>query len=56
MRILASDLAIGGNPADAALLVQPAIQNRIAALLFNAINLYFSRMDPAFEGYSAPVR
>jgi N-acetylmuramoyl-L-alanine amidase len=43
------------NPQDAALLVQPRVQDEIAALLFNAINLYFARTDPTFQPYAAPV-
>jgi N-acetylmuramoyl-L-alanine amidase len=43
------------NAEDAALLVQPKYQEQIAALLFNAINLYFSKIDPEFQGYQAPV-
>lgn len=43
------------NPEDASLLVQPKYQAQIAALLFNAINLYFSKMDPEFQGYQAPL-
>ena len=43
------------HPRDAALLIQPHVQNQIAALLFNAINLYFARTDPGFQGYLAPL-
>lgn len=43
------------NPQDAFLVTQPRVQNDIAALLFNAINLYFARMDPDFQPYVAPL-
>lgn len=43
------------NAQDAGLLVQPQVQSDIAALLFNAINLYFARTDPDFQPYMAPV-
>lgn len=43
------------NPQDAFLVTQPRVQNDIAALLFNAINLYFARTDPSFQPYLAPV-
>jgi len=44
------------NPREAPLLVDPRVQDQIAALLFNAINLYFARTDPRFQAYLAPVR
>lgn len=44
------------NPADAKKLVDPASQEQIAALLFNAINMYFARVDPTFVPHLAPVR
>lgn len=43
------------NPQDAFLVTQPRVQNDIAALLFNAINLYFARTDPNFQPYVAPL-
>jgi N-acetylmuramoyl-L-alanine amidase len=43
------------NPQDAFMVTQPRVQNDIAALLFNAINLYFARTDPTFQPYLAPV-
>lgn len=36
------------NPDDAALLVQPSVQDQIAALLFNGINRYVALSDPRF--------
>ena len=41
------------HPSDAALLVQPGVQEEIATQLFNAINLYFSRTDPDFQAHLA---
>jgi len=43
------------NPQDAFLVTQPRVQHDIAALLFNAINLYFARTDPNFQPYVAPL-
>jgi N-acetylmuramoyl-L-alanine amidase len=43
------------HPEDAAMLVGPNGQDRVAALLFNSINHYFARVDPAFQAYLAPV-
>lgn len=43
------------NPQDAFLVTQPRVQDDIAALLFNAINLYFARTDPDFQPYVAPL-
>ncbi len=43
------------NAEDAKLLAQSAVQDQIAALLFNGINLYFARMDPQFEARLAPT-
>ena len=43
------------HPSDAALLVQPGVQEAIATQLFNAINLYFSRTDPDFQAHLASV-
>lgn len=43
------------NPQDAFLVTQARVQQDIAALLFNAINLYFARTDPSFQPYLAPV-
>ena len=39
------------HPSEARLLVQPAVQNKIAALLFNGINRYFAVTDPQFVPY-----
>lgn len=44
------------NPADAKKLVDPEGQEQMAALLFNAINMYFARVDPTFVPHLAPVR
>lgn len=43
------------HPDDARLVLSSQGQNQIAALLFNAINLYFARVDPEFEPHIAPV-
>jgi N-acetylmuramoyl-L-alanine amidase len=43
------------NPAEAAQLVQPAVQKKIAALFFNGINRYFAQMDPQFEPHLVQV-
>ena len=43
------------NMQDLAGLIQPKVQDQIAALLFNAINLYFAQSDPEFQAHLAPV-
>lgn len=43
------------NDAEARRLILPDTQKQIATLLFNAINLYFARKDPAFEAHLAKV-
>jgi len=43
------------NPDEGRQLVQPAVQRKIAALLFNAINRYFASVDPTFEPHRVPV-
>ncbi|MBI3736789.1 N-acetylmuramoyl-L-alanine amidase, partial [Candidatus Sumerlaeota bacterium] len=43
------------NPDDAALLVQEKTQDQIAALLFNAINLYFARVEPGYKASLASI-
>lgn len=43
------------NPQDAAIMVTPAYQKKIAALFFNGINRYFAMVDPAFKPLQIPV-
>lgn len=43
------------HPDEAAELVEPGTQQRIAALLFNGINRYFAQEDPAFVPLRAAV-
>lgn len=44
------------TPAEAAALVQPVVQQRIATLLFNGINRYFAIQDARFIPHRSPVR
>ena len=43
------------TPAEAKDLVQPSVQKKIAALLFNGINRYFAMVDPSFEPHRVQV-
>jgi N-acetylmuramoyl-L-alanine amidase len=44
------------NDDEARLLIQPAVQQQIAALLFNGINRYFATVDPKFKPHMVQVR
>lgn len=44
------------NPRDAAVILDPQKQEEMAALLFNAINMYFARTDPNFQAHLVSVR
>ncbi|MCL5270728.1 MAG: N-acetylmuramoyl-L-alanine amidase [bacterium] len=43
------------TPAEASELIKPAVQDRIAALLFNGINRYFAMIDSEFEPHQVAV-
>lgn len=43
------------NAQDASMLIQSKTQDQIAALIFNAVNMYFARTDPSFKPHLVKV-
>ncbi len=44
------------NPAECKLLMDPQFQETAAKAIYNGANLYFSDLDPEFEGKAYPIR